>query len=62
VIKELKTLTALRSRIINASKQLKTALQEGEQFFDKALQKKMHRIAEATMLSAFPEGIRSGSG
>lgn len=49
VIKELKTLTALRSRIINAKKQLKTALQEGEQFFNTALQKKMQQCCQHSL-------------
>ena len=42
-IKELKTLTALRTRLINAKKQLKSSLQEGGEFLDKALQKKMQQ-------------------
>lgn len=49
VIKELKTLTALRTRLINAKKQLKSSLQEGQQFLDKDLQKKMQRCCQQSL-------------
>jgi transposase len=49
VIKELKTLTALRSRIINAIKQLKTSLKEGQQFLDKGSQKKMQQCCQHSL-------------
>ena len=49
VIKELKTLTALRSRLINAIKQLKSSLQEGQQFLDKTLQKKMQQCCQHSL-------------
>ena len=49
VIKELKTLTALRTRLINAKKQLKSSLQESEEFLGKALQKKMQRCCQHSL-------------
>lgn len=49
VIKELKTLTALRTRLINAKKQLKSSLQEGQHFLDKALQKKMQHCCQQSL-------------
>ncbi len=49
VIKELKTLTALRLRLINAKKQLKSSLQEGKEFLDKALQKKMQQCCQQSI-------------
>ncbi len=49
VIKELKTLTALRTRLINAKKQLKSSLQEGKQFLTKSLQKKMKQCCQHSL-------------
>lgn len=49
VIKELKTLTALRTRLISAKKQLKSSLQEGSQFLNKDLQKKMKRCCQQSL-------------
>ncbi|MEM9832755.1 MAG: transposase [Bacteroidota bacterium] len=43
VVKELKSLTALRTRLINAKKQLKSAWQEGEGFIDRTVQKKIQQ-------------------
>lgn len=49
VIKELKTLTALRTRLINAKKQLKSSWQEGEGFLDKVLQKKVQQCCQQSL-------------
>jgi transposase len=49
VIKELKTLTALRTRLINAKKQLKSSLQEDNEFLDKNLQKKMQQCCQHSL-------------
>ena len=49
VIKDLKSLTALRTRLINAKKQLKSSLQEGKQFLTKTLQKKMHQCCQHSL-------------
>ncbi len=49
VIKELKTLTALRNRLINAKKQLKSSLQEGKEFLDEDLQKKIERCCQQSL-------------
>jgi transposase len=43
IIKELKSLTALRSRLINVKKQLKTSLQEDKQFIDRNIHKKIQQ-------------------
>ncbi|MDF9799884.1 transposase [Catalinimonas alkaloidigena] len=49
IIKELKILTALRTRLINAKKQLKSSLQESGEFLGKALQKKMQRCCQHSL-------------
>jgi transposase len=58
VIKELKTLTALRSRLINAIKQLKSSLKEGEPFFDKGLQKKMQQCCQHSLKALDQDLVR----
>lgn len=49
VIEDLKTLTALRHRLIGAKKQLKVSLQEEQQFRDKALRKKIHQCSQHSL-------------
>jgi len=49
VIKQLKSLTALRTRLIIAKKNLKTALQEGRAFLDKSVQKEIKNCCESSL-------------
>ncbi len=49
VVKELKTLTALRTRLITVKKQLSASCQEGEGFLDKALRKKIQRCCRQSI-------------
>lgn len=49
VIKQLKSLTALRKRLIIAKKNLKTALQEGGAFLDKSVQMEIKRCCDSSL-------------
>lgn len=49
VIKQLKSLTALRTRLIIAKKNLKTALQEGGAFLDKSIQKDIQKCCSHSL-------------
>ena len=49
VIKQLKSLTALRTRLIIAKKNLKTALHEGKGFLDKSIQKEIKKCCDSSL-------------
>jgi transposase len=49
VIKKLISLTALRNRIINALKQLRTALNEDDDYVDPSIHKKTKKLCDASM-------------
>lgn len=60
VIKELKNLTALRTRLINAKKQLKSSWQEGEGFLDKASQKKIQQCCLCSLKAIDQDLVKVG--